>query len=116
MARSWGAANIKAGDEILLTEHGAPFEPGALAAVGRRARRCFAPHSGYSDDGLLNIEKLPGLLSERTKMVAFAAVSNVLGTINPVAEITRQAHAAGAVVLVDAAQSVPHMAADVQAL
>src|SRR5690606_23008770 len=56
------------------------------------------------------------LLTERTKLVAVAAVSNTLGTINPVAEIIAKAHAAGALVLIDAAQSVPHLAVDVQAL
>ena len=72
---------------------------------------CRSPTTGGS-----TWRRSPRLLTERTKLVAVAAVSNTLGTINPVAEIVRQAHAAGALVLVDAAQSVPHMTVDVQAL
>ena len=71
-------------------------------------------HIPITDDGLLALDALDRLLTERTKLVAVTAVSNVLGTINPVAEIIRRAHAAGAVVLVDAAQSVPHQAIDVR--
>jgi cysteine desulfurase/selenocysteine lyase len=71
-------------------------------------------HIPITDDGLLVLDSLDTLLSDRTKIVAVASVSNVLGTINPVAEIARRAHAAGAVVLVDAAQSVPHITTDVQ--
>jgi cysteine desulfurase/selenocysteine lyase len=73
-------------------------------------------HIPISDDGLLELESLDRLLNERTKLVAVTAVSNTLGTINPVAEITRRAHCVGAVVLVDGAQSVPHVAMNVAAL
>ena len=73
-------------------------------------------HIPLTDDGLLRLDALDTLLGERTKLVAVTAVSNVLGTINPVAEIIRRAHEAGAVVLVDGAQSVPHQKTDVQAL
>jgi cysteine desulfurase/selenocysteine lyase len=69
-----------------------------------------------NDDGTLDMDAFPALLNDRTRIVAVAHMSNVLGTINPVAEITRQAHAAGAVVLLDAAQSVPHIPVDVQAI
>jgi cysteine desulfurase/selenocysteine lyase len=67
-------------------------------------------------DGLLQLDRLDDLLDERVKLVTFTAMSNVLGTITPVQEIVRQAHAVGAVTLVDGAQSVPHMPVDVQAL
>jgi cysteine desulfurase/selenocysteine lyase len=69
-----------------------------------------------TDDGQLDLHEFRRLLNERTRLVAVTAVSNVLGTINPIEEIVRDAHAAGALVLVDGAQSVPHMATDVQAL
>src|SRR6185436_14874228 len=65
-------------------------------------------------DGLLQLDSLDSLLTNRTKLVAVASVSNVLGTVNPVREIARRAHAADAVVLVDAAQSVPHLATNVR--
>jgi cysteine desulfurase/selenocysteine lyase len=115
VARSWGAANIRRGDEILLTEmeHHSNLVPWQQLAAEHGA---VLRHIPITDDGLLQIDQLPALLSERTRLVAVAAISNVLGTINPIAEITRQAHATGAVVLVDAAQSVPHMPVDVQAI
>jgi cysteine desulfurase / selenocysteine lyase len=115
VARSWGVANIKAGDEILLTEmeHHSNLVPWQQLAQERGA---VLRHIPITDDGQLALERMPELLNERTKLVAVCHVSNVLGTINPIAEIVRQAHAAGAVVLVDAAQSVPHMPTDVQAL
>ncbi|HEY4312758.1 MAG TPA: cysteine desulfurase [Pirellulales bacterium] len=115
VARSWGAANIVAGDEIVLTEmeHHSNLVPWQQLAAERGA---VLRHVPMTADGLLDMQQFSALLNKRTKLVAVGAVSNVLGTINPVAEIVRQAHAAGAVVLVDAAQSVPHMATDVQAL
>ena len=115
VARSWGDANLKAGDEILLTEmeHHANLVPWQQLAA---RTGCKLRHIPITDDGHLRMDLLPSLLTERTKLVAVAAVSNVLGTINPIAEIIRQAHAAGALVLIDAAQSAPHMATDVQAL
>lgn len=115
VARSWGDANIKAGDEILLTEmeHHANLVPWQQLAA---RTGCKLKHIPITDDGHLRMDLLPSLLTERVKLVAVAAVSNVLGTINPIGEIIRQAHAAGAIVLVDAAQSAPHMTTDVQAL
>jgi len=115
VARSWGAANIQPGDEILLTEaeHHSNLVPWQQLAAERGAVLRYIP---ITDDGRLDMEKLPSLLNQRTKMVAVAAVSNVLGTLNPITEIARQAHAAGAVILVDAAQSAPHEVTDVQAL
>lgn len=113
IARSWGDANLHAGDEILLTvmEHHSNLVPWQQTAARTGARLRHLPLTG---DGRLDLETLDGLLSERTRLVAFTAVSNVLGTINPVTEMVRRAHEVGAVVLVDAAQSVPHMRTDVR--
>jgi len=115
VARSWGDANLQVGDEILLTEmeHHANIVPWQQAAERTGALVRFLP---VTDDGRLALDKLDEYLTPRTKMVAVAAVSNVLGTINPVPEIVARAHAAGALVLVDAAQSVPHTKTDVTAL
>ena len=115
VARSWGETNVRAGDEILLTEmeHHSNLVPWQQLAQRRGA---ILRHIRLSDDGRLQLDTLENLLSERTKLVAVTAVSNVLGTINPVAEIIRRAHAAGAIVLVDGAQSVPHQKTDVVAL
>ncbi|MBA2117218.1 aminotransferase class V-fold PLP-dependent enzyme [Bremerella alba] len=112
VARSWGDANITAGDEILVTEmeHHSNLVPWHQLAQRTGAKiRAIA----VTEDGQLDLDSLPMLLTERTKIVAVAAVSNVLGTINPVAQITAAAHAVGAKVLVDAAQAVPHEAIDV---
>jgi cysteine desulfurase/selenocysteine lyase len=113
VARSWGDANVKAGDEILVTtmEHHSNLVPWHQLAERSGA---VIKHIPITDDGLLVLDELDSLLTARTKIVAVASVSNVLGTINPVAEIARRAHAAGAVVLVDAAQSVPHLPTNVQ--
>lgn len=115
VARSWGDANLRAGDEILLTqmEHHSNLIPWQQLAARSGARLRFIP---VRDDGLLDIDSLDALLGERTRLVSVTAVSNVLGTINPVAEIVGRAHAAGAVVLVDGAQGVPHSSVDVQSL
>jgi cysteine desulfurase/selenocysteine lyase len=113
VARSWGETNLKSGDEILLTEleHHANIVPWQQVAVSRGAVIRWLP---ITDDGCLVMEALDGVLTERTKIVAVAGVSNVLGTVNPVAEIVRRAHSVGAVVLVDAAQWAPHLPIDVQ--
>lgn len=115
VARSWGDANVRAGDEILLTtmEHHSNLVPWQQLAERTGA---VLRHIPITDDGLLMLDEFDRLLSAKTKLVAVASVSNVLGTVNPVAEIVRRAHAAGALVLVDAAQSVPHRKTDVQAL
>ncbi len=114
VAYSWGYANIKAGDLIVLTEmeHHSNLVPWQLLAQRTGARLEFVP---ITDDGLLRLDVYEQLL-QQPKLVAFAHMSNVLGTINPAREMIAQAHAAGAIVLVDAAQSVPHMPVDVQAL
>ncbi|MEK6248389.1 MAG: cysteine desulfurase [Planctomycetales bacterium] len=115
VARSWGDANLGSGDEILLNEmeHHSNIVPWQQLAERTGAVIRWLP---ITDDGTLVLDKLDDLLNSRTKLVALAAISNVLGTINPVAEITRQAHSVGAKVLVDAAQSVPHQKVDVQEL
>lgn len=115
VARSWGDAYVKEGDEILLTEmeHHSNIVPWHQLAERTGCNVRFAP---ITDDGFLRLDELAAMLNERTRLVAVAAISNVLGTINPLPEIIRLAHAAGAKVLVDAAQSVPHEPTDVQAL
>ena len=115
VATSWGGANLRAGDEIVLTveEHYSNLVPWQLIAKRTGAKLKFLD---ISDDGRLRVDQLPGLLTERTKLVAFAHVSNVLGFINPVREICDLSHKAGALVFVDGAQSLPHIPVDVQAL
>jgi cysteine desulfurase/selenocysteine lyase len=112
VARSWGDANVRAGDEILLTEleHHSNLVPWQQLAARTGASIGFIP---LADDGRLDLDALDRLLTRRTKIVAFAAVSNVLGTIAPIGEIVRRAHAVGAVALIDGAQSVPHQATNV---
>jgi len=113
VAQAWGSANIAAGDEILLTimEHHSNIVPWQQLAERTGAHVRFA---GLTADGLLDLDAFGRGLRERTKMVAFSAVSNVLGTITDVKAVTAMAHAAGAKVLVDAAQHVPHDKTDVQ--
>jgi cysteine desulfurase/selenocysteine lyase len=115
VAYSWGYANIKAGDLIVLTEmeHHSNLVPWQLLAQRSGARLEFVP---ISDDGLLRLDVYEQLLQQQPKMVAFTHMSNVLGTINPAREMIAQAHAVGAVTLLDAAQSVPHLPVDVEAL
>ena len=114
VAYSWGRANIQAGDEILLTEmeHHANIVPWQILAEEKGATVKYVP---FNEDGTLDLTGLAGLLTERTKIFSFTAVSNVFGTINPVRQLVDAAHAVGAVAIVDAAQAVPHMAVDVQA-
>ena len=114
VARAWGDANVGAGDEIVLTimEHHSNLVPWQQLAQRRGAVVRFAD---IHDDGRLDLKHLQSLLGPRTKMVAFSAISNVLGTINPVAEIVRMARACGAKVLIDAAQHVPHEPTNVRA-
>jgi cysteine desulfurase/selenocysteine lyase len=115
VARSWGEANLRAGDEILVTEmeHHSNLVPWHQLAQRTGAVIRWIP---LTDDGRLAMNHLDGLLGPRTRLVAVTAVSNVLGTINPLPEIIGRAHEAGAVVLVDGAQSVPHQKTDVAAL
>lgn len=115
VAYSWGGANIQAGDLIVLTEmeHHSNLVPWQLLAQRTGARLEFVP---VTDDGLLRLDIYEQLLQQQPKLVAFTHMSNVLGTINPTQQMIAQAHAAGAIALIDAAQSVPHMPVDVQAL
>jgi cysteine desulfurase/selenocysteine lyase len=115
VAYTWGSANIHAGDLIVLTEmeHHSNLVPWQLLAQRTGARLEFIP---VSDDGLLRLDVYQQLLEQQPKLIAFTQMSNVLGTINPAREMIAQAHAAGAVTLVDAAQSVPHLPVDVQEL
>ncbi|MBK6708908.1 MAG: cysteine desulfurase [Chloroflexi bacterium] len=114
VAYSWGRQNIQAGDEILLTEmeHHANLVPWQMLAEEKGAVVRYIP---FLADGTLDLSRLDGLLTERTKLFSFTAVSNVFGTINPVRQLVDAGHAVGAVVMVDAAQAVPHTAVDVQA-
>jgi cysteine desulfurase/selenocysteine lyase len=116
VAYAWGRSVLKRGDAVLLTvmEHHSNLVPWHILAAERGIELRFIP---VSDAGELELEALPGLLADgRVKLVGVVHISNVLGTVNPVEEIARQAHAAGALVLVDASQSVPHMPVDVKAL
>ncbi|KAB8142503.1 cysteine desulfurase [Chloroflexia bacterium SDU3-3] len=114
VANTWGAANLRPGDRILLTvmEHHSNLVPWQMIAQRTGAKIDYLEIDG---DGRLILDDLDRRL-QGVKIVAVTHQSNVLGTINPVAEIAARAHAAGAVVLVDGAQSVPHMPVDVQAL
>lgn len=107
VARSWGDSNLKAGDEILLTEmeHHSNIVPWQQLAERTGA---VIRWLGVREDYLLDMESLGNVLSPRTRLVSVTAVSNVLGTINPVHDIIKAAHRVGAKVFVDAAQSAPH--------
>jgi cysteine desulfurase / selenocysteine lyase len=115
VAYTWARANLKAGDRIILTEmeHHSNMVPWIMLATERGVELEFIP---VTPDGLLDLDVYRTLLTRNPKLVAVSGMSNVLGTINPIAEIVRLAHAAGAVTLVDGAQSVPHLPVDVQAL
>jgi cysteine desulfurase/selenocysteine lyase len=113
VANSWGRSNLKPGDEILLTicEHHSNIVPWQQVADQTGAKVQFGD---ITDSGLLDMDDLRGKLSDKTKMVAFMAVSNMLGTIFPVDEIIALAKSVGAATLIDAAQHVPHEPTDVQ--
>ena len=115
VAWTWGWQNVGKGDEIILTmlEHHSNLVPWQLLAQRVGARLRFLD---IDEEGRISLEQLTSLLNERTKLVALNHISNALGTINPIAEVCRLAHAAGALVLVDGAQAAPHIPIDVQAL
>jgi cysteine desulfurase/selenocysteine lyase len=115
VAYSWGRKNIGRGDVIVLTEmeHHANLVPWQLLVQEKDGDLEFIP---ITDDGLLRLDVYEVLLKLNPKLVAFTHVSNTLGTINPVAEMVELAHEAGALVLIDGAQAVPHVPVDVQAL
>jgi cysteine desulfurase/selenocysteine lyase len=112
---SWGRANIHSGDEVLVTEmeHHSNLVPWQLLCQETGAVLRALP---VDDDGKLRMDLLGEYLTEKTKLVAVTLMSNVFGTINPITEISRAAHAVGALVLVDAAQAAPHLSFSVQEL
>lgn len=115
VAYSWGRANLGPGDEVLITEmeHHANIVPWQIVQEQLGFTLRYVP---VTPQGVLDLEHLPDLLTERTKLFCFVHASNVVGTINPVQELVAAARAVGARVLIDGAQSVPHMPVDVQAL
>nr|MBI2905988.1 SufS family cysteine desulfurase [Chloroflexota bacterium] len=115
VAYSWGRANINAGDAIVITEmeHHSNLVPWQMLAAEKSATLEVIP---VTDDGQVDLSTFEDILQKRPKLVCLTHMSNVLGTINPVTDIAAKAHAAGALVLVDGAQSVPHLPVDVQTL
>jgi cysteine desulfurase/selenocysteine lyase len=115
VSNAWGRANVGRGDIILSTEmeHHSNLVPWQLLAEEKGATLRHIPVDGA---GRLDLTNLDALLDGPVKIVSFTWVSNALGTVNPVAELTRRAHAAGALVFLDAAQAVPHLPVDVQAI
>jgi len=115
VAQSWGRANLRDGDEVLLTvmEHHSNLVPWQLLAEEKGCVLKFAP---LDADQCLDVEALKALITPQTKLVGLPHVSNTLGCVNPIAEVAAAAHAAGALCMVDACQSLPHMPVDVQAL
>jgi len=115
VAHSWGRANLGPGDEVLITEmeHHSNIVPWQILQEQLGFTLRYVP---ITEGGMLDLSELEMLLNERTKLFAFVHVSNALGTINPAAELIQATHAVGALALIDASQSVPHMPVDVQAL
>ena len=115
VANSWGRANLGRGDRVLVTEleHHSNVVPWYLIARERGAELDWAP---ITDEGRLDLDAFRSLLERGPRLVAVAHVSNVLGTVNPVAEIARMAHDAGALVVVDGAQAAPKMPLDVRGI
>src|SRR5690242_8443478 len=114
VAYSWGRQNVRAGDLIVLTimEHHSNIVPWQILAQETGAR---IEYVDIDENGELRLDRFHALLERRPRLVAFAQISNTLGTINPVQEMTAAARAAGAVVLIDGAQGAPHLGIDVQA-
>ncbi|WP_151039914.1 cysteine desulfurase [Bacillus safensis] len=115
VAISYARANLKEGDEIVIThmEHHANIIPWQQAAKATGATLKYIP---LQEDGTLSLEDVKQTITHQTKIVAVTHVSNVLGTINPIKEIAKIAHDHGAIIVVDGAQSTPHMQIDVQDL
>ncbi len=115
LAFSFGDKYVYKGDEIIISEmeHHANIVPWQMLRDRKQAKLKIIP---FDDQGILQIDKLPGLITDKTKLVAVTHISNTLGTVNPIKEIIRIAHAAGVPVLIDAAQSVQHTPIDVQDL
>ena len=115
IAFGWGRRHVSAGDDIVITmmEHHANFVPWQQLAKETGATLKFAP---LTDDGRIDLQRLDEVLTDRTRVLAVSGTSNVLGTNNPIKELARRAHAVGAIIVVDGAQSVPHLPTDVQDL
>jgi cysteine desulfurase/selenocysteine lyase len=115
VAYSWGRQNVHRGDLVVLTEmeHHSNIVPWQLLCQDREAELAYVP---VLEDGQLDLDALDELLAREPKLVGVVHVSNVLGTINPVAEIARRAHAAGAVVVIDGTQAIPQMPVDLRAI
>jgi len=115
VARSWGEANLKPGDEVLLSvmEHHSNLVPWQLLAA---RTGCRLRHVGLTQSGELDLDDMKAQLNERTRLVSLVQVSNTLGCLNPIAEIAALAHGVGALLLVDACQSLPHLPIDVAQL
>lgn len=118
VAASWGGANLKPGDVILLTEmeHHSNLVPWQLIAKRTGAKLRYVPVVGPNVEGGLDLAAIDALLTPEVKLFAFTHVSNTLGTVNPVAELCTKARARGVITVVDGAQSVGHMPVDVRAL
>ncbi len=115
VAQSWGSANLRAGDRILLTEmeHHSNIVPWQMVAARTGAKLVYVPVTG--DEGLLDLERFDALLAEGgVRVAAMTHISNTLGTVNPVRELCAKARAAGAVTVVDGAQSAGHRPVDVR--
>ncbi|HEX7192941.1 MAG TPA: cysteine desulfurase [Thermoanaerobaculia bacterium] len=115
VAQAWGRANVGAGDEVLITaiEHHSNIVPWQMLCAEKGATLRVAP---VNDAGEVLIDDFRALLSDRTKIVAMGHASNALGTINPIKQMIAMAHDAGAIVIIDGAQGVPHLPIDVQDL
>jgi cysteine desulfurase / selenocysteine lyase len=115
VAHSWGGANLRPGDEVVVTllEHHSNIVPWQLIAARTGATVRFID---VDEQGRIDLEEMRTTLNERTRVVSVGHVSNAIGTIHPVRQIADMAHAVGAVVLVDGAQGAPHLKVDVQAL
>jgi cysteine desulfurase / selenocysteine lyase len=115
VARTWGDANLREGDEVLLSvmEHHSNLVPWQLLAA---RTGCVLRHAGVTESGELDLEDLKAKISDRTKLVSLVHVSNTLGCLNPIEAVAALAHGAGALLLVDACQSLPHKPVDVAAL
>ena len=115
VAQAWGGANLQAGDEVVLTvmEHHSNIVPWQMVAHRTGAVLRVVP---LTADGSVDMEAYRSLVTARTRVVAVSQVSNVLGTVAPIVEMAAIAHKVGAIIVVDGAQSVPHMSVDVRAL
>jgi cysteine desulfurase / selenocysteine lyase len=115
VAYTWGRMNVQRGDLVVLTEmeHHSNIVPWQIMCQDREAELAYVP---VLDEGQLDLDALDALLAREPRLVALVHVSNVVGTINPVAEVVRRAHAAGSVVLIDGTQAVPQMPVDLRAI